>query len=488
MAETIENLLKHSGPALSSSLVERLMKNGLSKDAARQRVSRAGGSVKRLGGLQFPNRERFLFLEGQFGKEEFRENLTTALKESRTSYGRALISMESRGGAVHEPHFPIATGLPVENAKGQILSALAVSRLEKVGMITRTSTPDGDVIGLWNKPSISERRRAAITVEDVVLGVMKTWLAKIGWTSSGAVQSRSGQSVPKFGQFRFDLVGPSYLNAIVVYRKGQKINGFIFADILLDSQVTAEALEGFFSKWAVLTAQRRATRFQPIFIGESFDPEALNDLRAKGCIVACPETIFGEEVAKQLRDLVETIAHAAEAVTNNPQAVFELLSKINKLEGAALNLRGVVLELIVAHLFQRRSYVIEIRQQIQSEQGERAEIDVRATSRKEVVCVECKGKAPGGLVDAPEIEQWLNTSLPRIKSWLKLMTLPDRRRFEFYSSTGYTDEAIALIAKITETHKKQPILFRTGRDVIEDLWEEKENALIDIFREQFGAK
>lgn len=488
MAGELEAFLKDSGPALSSSLVERLVRNGLSNEAARQRVSRAGGVVKRLGGLQFPNRERFLFLENQFGSDEFRESLARALKESRTSYGRALIALEAQGGAVHASYFPIATGLPVENAKGQILSSLAISRLEKVGLIIRTETSDGEVIGLREQPAISERRRAAIIAEDVVLGVMKAWLAKIGWTSTDAVKIRSRPFAPQFGQFRFDLVGPSYLNALVAYRKRQQVNGFIFADILLDTPVTLEAIGGFFSKWSVLTGQRRATRFQPIFIGDSFDPQALHELRARGCIVARPETIFGTEVAKQLRDLIGTITNAAAAVTKNPQAVFELLAKLNKLEGAALNLRGVVLELIVAHLFKLNGYIIDIRQQIQSEDRERAEIDVKAVSRKEVVCVECKGKAPGALVDAPEIEEWLNTSLPRIKSWLKLTTLPDRRRFEFYSSTNYTADAKALIAKISATHKKQPIVFRTGDDVVADLREQKEKALIDIFREQFGAK
>jgi hypothetical protein len=327
MPEDIEDLLNSIGPCLSSVVVERLVENGFSREAARQRVSRSGGTVKKLRGLQFPNRERFLFLDGQFAQPDFRRSLTAALKLGRTSYGRALTVIEARG-AVPEAYFPIATGLPVENAKGQILSSLAVSRLEQVGQVNRSSTPDGIVIGLREDQSIPERRRAAMVVEDVVLGAMKAWLAKIGWTSPGAVQMRSLTSVPRFGQFRFDLVGPSYLNALVAYRQGQLVNGFIVADILLDSQVTMDGLEGFFSKWSALTAQRRKTRFQPIFIAESFAPDALHALRRRGCIVAIPETIFGEETAKQLRELVGTVEHAAAAVTNNPFAVFGLLARI----------------------------------------------------------------------------------------------------------------------------------------------------------------
>jgi hypothetical protein len=488
MTQDIETYLRALGPALSSSVVQHLMKSGLSSEAARQRVSRASGSVRRLRGLLFPNRERFLFLEDQFGRDAFRDNLTKALKESSTSYGRALAALEWLGGAVYEPYFPIVAGLPVENAKGQILSSVAVSRLEQVGLIVRNTTAEGDIISLRGGAAMSDRRRAVMAVEDIALGAMKTWLAKIGWTSTGAVKIRSTDFVPKFGQFRFDLVGPSYLNALVTHRRGQQVNGFIFADILLDREVTLEALGGFFSKWAVLAGQRRITRFQPIFMGDFFDLRALRELRARGCIVARPETIFGAEVAKLLQNLVGTIANAAAAVTKNPEKVFELVGKLAKVEGAALNLRGVVLELIIAHLFKLRGYNIDIRQQIQTEQGKPAEIDVKAVNRKEAVCVECKGKAPGALVDAEEIQEWLDTSLPRIKSWLKLTSLPESRRFEFYSSTGYTTEAEVLIAKISETHKKQPILFRRGEDVVDDLREEKEKALVNIFREQFGAK
>jgi hypothetical protein len=123
-----------------------------------------------------------------------------------------------------------------------------------------------------------------------------------------------------------------------------------------------------------------------------------------------------------------------------------------------------------------------------SKEGERAEIDVKATNRREVACVECKGKGPGALVDAPEIQDWLDWSLPRIKIWLKLANnLPTVRRFEFYSSTGYTDGAAALIAKATEEHKKHPIRFFEGKDVVRMLRHHNERALVQIFSEHFEA-
>jgi hypothetical protein len=377
--------------------------------------------------------------------------------------------------------------LPVENTKGQLLATLVLSRLLKVGLLKRETSTPREVVSLWNVASISNRRLASVIVEDVTLAAITTWLMRIGWVSTNAIKIRTDHSAPRFGQFPFDLVGPSYLNSIIHYKKGKPVNGFIVADILLDREIKSKDLEPFFSKLLVLTNQKREARFQPLFIADSFEHDALDKLRSKGCVIARPETLFGAEVARLLRDLISTLENAAQAVTDNPTAVFTLLAKLSKLEGAALNLRGVVQELIVAHIFKLHGYSIEIRQKIQSEEG-RAEIDVTATSRQEVVCIECKGKAPGALVSSQEIEDWLQQSVPRIKSWLKLSNeLPAQKRFEFYSSTDYTEDAKALISEIERTHKRQPISFYNGKNLISKLRDDHETALIEIFREQFGA-
>lgn len=489
MENEVADLLAITGPAFSSTIVERLMRKGISQEAARKRVSRARGVVRRLEGLNFPNREQFLFLSKQSRTQDFRGKLIAALQNSGTSYGRALVALRSRRGAIPSLHFPGASGLPVEDTKGQLLCSQVLDQLQKLGLLTRTSTPEGDIIGLKDSPLLSNRRSAALIVEDVTLSVMKPWLVNLGWTSSGVLALRSANTAPKFGQYRFDLVGPTYLRALTDFRRGRLINGFIIADILLDREITLTDLGPFFSKLAVLVNQKRSTRLQPMFIADGFEYEALNQLRAKGCMVARPETIFGVDIASQLRELINTIEHAAVALTRDTEGVFRLLGKIAKLEGSSLNLRGVVLELIVAHLFQFDGYTIDIRRQIRSKGGDAAEIDVMASNRKEVICVECKGKSPGRLVGVDEIQTWIRTTIPRIRSWLNSRNdFPARRYFKFYASTGYEDEAIALIETIRESSRDQSIRFYEGKDVILQLRENKEASLIDIFREHFGQE
>src|SRR6266550_17589 len=108
----VATLLKKLGPTLSSRIVDELENTGISRETARKQVSRSSGTVRRLQGIQFPNRERFLFLEDQFGKQSFKATLSASLKQSNTSYGRVLAALESRGGAVPLGHFAIAGGLP----------------------------------------------------------------------------------------------------------------------------------------------------------------------------------------------------------------------------------------------------------------------------------------------------------------------------------------------------------------------------------------
>jgi len=490
MATSIINILRKGGPTLSSVIVKKLVEDGFTPQAARKRVSREVGKVVRiLQGIKFPNRESFLFLEDQFGKEEFRDNLVSALKISGSSYGRALSGLAARSGAVTACHFPIASGLPVENAKGQILNSLAEDRLSRLGLIHRTATTEGDVIGLHNQPLLSKRRRAAIAVEDVVLGVMKTWMANLGWSSSKALAIRSQNETAKFGQFRFDLVGPCYLSSVLNYKQGKLLNGFVVGDILLDKNVALEDLVPFFGKCDTLLHQKRSTRFQPVFIADFFEADALQELRKRGCLLAMPRTVFGEDASMQLRQLISTVANAAEAVATNPDSVFELIAKVGKLEGAALNLRSIVIEMFVAHLLKLDGFQIDIRQQVVADDGMRAEIDVLATRRPERIFVECKGNSPDTLVDAAEIQDWLDRIVPRIKSWFNGVTSHDEKaRFEFYTSTEYTSDAKELIGRIQTTHKKQPINFYCGAEILKKMHDKRETALVKMFREQFTSK
>lgn len=66
MAISVETILKHRGPCLTTTLVEELVDvGGLTPQAARQRASRGTAGMVRLIELPFPRRVRFVCLTSQ---------------------------------------------------------------------------------------------------------------------------------------------------------------------------------------------------------------------------------------------------------------------------------------------------------------------------------------------------------------------------------------------------------------------------------------
>lgn len=153
-------------------------------------------------------------------------------------------------------------------------------------------------------------------------------------------------------------------------------------------------------------------------------------------------------------------------MVKEPDSVFDLLRRISKIEGAALNTRGILFEMLVARLFNIQGFHIDIRKVVYTDSKEQVEIDVRAKGPNQIVCCECKGMSPGNLVGVREIEDWESRQLPRIKSWMKSAPeMPKNRRFIFWSSSGFSADAEKLIKELNQKHKKQPIEFLSGEDM-----------------------
>jgi hypothetical protein len=247
-------------------------------------------------------------------------------------------------------------------------------------------------------------------------------------------------------------------------------------------------LAPFLGKFDALVRQGRAHRIAGFFAGDYFEKEALDELRRRGCLVLTPETLYGRDFAGLLQQLALKIENASAALANDPEAFFGILRQLMKIEGAALNLRGVLLELIMGQIFAHDGYRFDLRRKIRAPDGGRAEVDVKADKRVECVCVECKAPLPGNLVTKDEVEEWIDDSLPRIKGWLKeLDSTTDRVRFEFITSTEFHPEARSLIEQIERTHVRQPVRFFTGLEVTKRLRTRKLHSLSEIFFEHFGV-
>lgn len=481
-------LLEH-GPSLTSEVAAFLVKEErLSPEAARKRISRLPSDICRLSAC-FPRREVLLYLRPQWKSPEYFDRLKAALRATGSAPGRAIQGIEARGGIVAQSNFPVASGLPVKPIKKQLSHAVVEQRLLELEIIDILQTRDGPVVTMDSSENSVRRWQAVALAESLVIQTLRTSLVKLGVVSSKKTAVRGDASQPVFGPFAWDLVGPSYLSGLSSRTPSGPTTSFVVADVALDREITNEDLVSFIHKCDTILNQKRHRRFLAIFVADYFENAALMELRKRGCVIGTTSNLFGKTVAAQIRDLIGTLQNAAAAVVNDPDKLFSLLEKLNRIEGASLNLRGVVLEFMAAHFYSVTGYKIDIRQKILAPNGKEAEIDVKATRADEVVCIECKAKVPGNLTEISEIQDWVDDKLPRIKSWLSnYPSLPLKKRFEFWVSGALTPEASAYVDEIAEKHKKQPIAFIVGKQILMRFREMNLISLVRIFEEQFGAK
>jgi hypothetical protein len=100
----------------------------------RQQVSRARGSAQRLSSLTLPKKEKFLYLESQFGREAYWEALRRDLDATNSVYGAALHGLIARGGMVPKACFDVIVGAPIRQ-KGQVGTAAVLQRMEAAHIV-----------------------------------------------------------------------------------------------------------------------------------------------------------------------------------------------------------------------------------------------------------------------------------------------------------------------------------------------------------------
>lgn len=482
---TIEELLQKR-PFRSSELVQELVKiEKVTPETARKRLSRAKPPVKRLESVKLPNREMIYFYEDQFGTSKFLDKVTDILIETNSAAGRALIGLKTVGGTLPLSMFAKASGTATIHSTKHLHFQKALDQLTELNLahITKSGSND-DLVCLHGMDDIPSKQQATFIVEGIMLPIVKSWLANLGIGSFNKIKIR--EEDPRYGAFAWDMVGPSYVNGIVNFKGGKIQNGFVIGDVILNKKITIDLLKPFLYKFNSLKNQKNIRPFMILIVADYFESKALNELRKRGVIIASPKTILGQENADVLKSLIKSIDNAAKIIKDKPDDFIGIIKKLNKIEGASLNLRSVVLDFIIARLYSIQGFECQFRSKIQTSNGDRAEIDVVASRAESIVCIEGKAVAPGNKVQKKEIEDWINKSFPKIKKWMAESKIFDKmRRIEFYSSTEYEEEALGLINEVEREYKKIPIRFFKSSDIIKKLKDFKQHSLVEIYKEQF---
>lgn len=137
-------MLLRNGPSRSSIIVDALIKDGVSAEAARQRVARVRRPVFRFPLRLLPKNEAFLYLDHQRTAELFWTNFLRDMRETGSIYGIAIDGLLARGSVISPEEFAVISGAPLNPMKGQVNAARLEDVLTKASFLERARDLKGE--------------------------------------------------------------------------------------------------------------------------------------------------------------------------------------------------------------------------------------------------------------------------------------------------------------------------------------------------------
>jgi hypothetical protein len=450
--ETITALLRRIGPALSTELIAEMVKYGVSGASARQRIARAGSDVVRLAGLRFPYNARFLYLPEQFGEAGYWKALERVFQDHGKSYWCAVAGLKGRGGCFPKKYFATVCGAPAARLR-QLSPDRVLERLIAINFLEEiVDDPTGEAFVkfkpyYYHSDSI-ETVRARMVAENVVLHGMKEWCRRTGFGSFDRVRIRDDDDAPVVSSVAWDMSAPSYARPLAkATAKGMK-PGFVVCDVNLRSALAESDVEVFVRKHDQASAPANVAPIMPFLVADGFTTSGFSLAKTKGVLATTTGQLFGEDVAKALRDLITLLTDTGRTASVNPEHVERLLSNLTKIEGAANNLRGALFEIVVGSLVKdvEGGYLRAGEKWRSVVTGRSAEIDVLLDrpDNKGLLIIECKSKIPGARVSLEEVQKWHDDRVPLLHSILRTDgRLHDRSlTFEIWTNGPFADDAL----------------------------------------------
>jgi len=485
MPDHIRDFLRQQGPMRGSKLVELMQAEGLSGEAARQRLSRAKPPVYKFPLRLLPKNEGFYYLEDQRNRDPFWESFLLAMRETGSTYALALDGLQARGGTVAYDQFAVISGAPAKPMKKQLNADHVRDTLLKASFIQEHCDADNA-----RYLSLKAGRSCGIprlNAELILLDAVREWARKLGFASYNAIAIRGEEALRPIGPFMFDLAGPSWFAP--VQQAGGK-PGFIVADVFADGTLTEHHIKYFIRKVSMLRAMKAGFCVMPFLVADSFTGSALTAGHASGISLATPTTMFGRRTGAAIVSLVETMKNiAAYASSESPDRIKGLIVELSEIEGRALNLRGVLFELMCGYLARRDAVSIDMGVTARHPKtGQKVDIDVFKITHQmtSLTCIECKGKEAGGQLDEEDVRTWLH-KVAVMRAWLSTHAnyREAQHRFELWTSGTFTNEARALLKDEQAKRLKAPIDWKDGEAVLGLAAAGKEKSMVDAFRQHF---
>jgi len=491
MKPTIEQLLHIHGPMSSSALREKLIANGLTEVNARQRISRAGGDVQRFTHFSLPKNEAFLYLTKDYNSRRYWIALLESHANARTVYAHTFFAFHPYKGAIPAYLFSKVSGSP-DKLKGHIASSRLEAQLLKGSVLRREADVVlGDCLVTYindiNGVTDTQHVRNQLLVEDILIKGVADWIRHNSLGSFNKVQVRNSQNMPSFSHHHWDICAPSYIMPLATIQKGEMSNGFIVADVIYND-LDSKSIQTYLTKVQRCRNMRNTRPFLAMLIAERFDPEAFRLAKQAGVMATTVSNLLGQDISALLSSLLNTLNRAGAIAAANPEKINELFKGLTRIEGAAINIRGVMFEMLVGHIVLKTQNVstVDLNKQISTEAG-KAEIDVIGfRGEAEIKCYECKGYEVKRLISVEMIEKWLERVQRIRKFYSQIHVYRDRKMtFSFWTSSDFEPEALELLLYQKQRNTKITLDWKNGRDILSIVKEDNLKSIADVLQEHY---
>ena len=495
MGISLEKLLSNTGPCLSSDLTDALVeKYNYSKDAARQKVSRAGGDIFKLKGL-FPRKTSFVYLKSQFGSHDYWRALHDALLKTNSACGHAMSALYAREGMMPLEHFKISCGSPLKQKKHSSPEQI-IDRLKYARIVKSLTLNDQEILYLAHfenhKFSKISEMQGRLSAEKILLTGLYRWCRNLGLVSFNHLKIRDKGELPVVSTTAWDLAGPSYLSGLVSFdKKTSKVKqGFIAMDVLLNQIVREEDVKPFIKKVEALKQLKNVGPCIHFFVAFDFSSGAFKLLKENGVSPATVNNLFGKDIAEGLTSFIHTLINAAKVI-ESPEKLDEVFEKLGKLEGATSQIRGALFEFLVAEVIRvttNASY-IELNKVVRTIERLEAEVDVFAPQSVEncLLFAECKGYNPNAYLPESEIDKWLDKRIPTIRKYcLENSELQNKKLiFQLWSTAKLDENSRKKIEEAISTKTKYQIEIFDQIAITKLLKEKKLEPLFRTYKTHF---
>jgi hypothetical protein len=469
-----EKILQEEGPLMSSELARILeKKESIPYNTASQRIGRDKNICKITGFFQ--SGQSLCYLEIHENEDLFKK-LNKYLFEYGKKYWYCLNAIKLHGGTIERKYLECFTNYPISPLKKHLPFDKVMQMFVKEDILVFS----GNYYHL--SPKFGQQRASKISLStlDFIKADLLTNFETLT-KNIGLISFNTAEKFAEYGKFRWAFKGVSKVTGLV--NNGN--TGFLLADILIGVPIYKEDVSFFIEKIKHVQSFNNASKLIPFLLVDNLEKEALIYLKKHGVVVGLIGELFGQKYAEALRELITILDNAGASLKQTPDKYLDLIKELRKYnEGLVNNIRGTFFEFVVGHIHSIDSNSSIDLGRVITENGAQHEMDVLANYPDKVVIAECK--AVKSKIDYDVVDKWLGKKLPAFRKWFeKQETWKNKKlEFEFWSVSGFTDEALEKLDNIAKTSTKYSLRYYQSnkiRDKAKTMNNKKLKELLDDY-------